>query len=68
MCGVVSPASLILAGKAYFGAVQAKKRSSFITLTPGVNVIILFSFIADDEAQHARGFAVGNPFQSGLRI
>jgi len=28
----------------------------------------LFSFVTDDEAQKARGFALGNLFQSGLRI
>jgi len=31
---------------------------------PGVNVIKLFSIIIDDKAQYARGFALGNPFQS----
>jgi hypothetical protein len=34
----------------------------------GVNVIKLFSFVTDDKAQLARGFALGNPFQLGLRI
>jgi len=33
-------------------------------LTPGVNVIKLFSFVADND----RAFVLGNPFQSGLRI
>ncbi len=28
-----------------------KEMESFITLTPGVNVIKLFSFITDDKAQ-----------------
>ncbi len=37
-------------------------------LAPGVNVIKLFSFVTDDVTQSARGFALGNPFQSGLRI
>ncbi len=35
---------------------------------PGVNVIKLFFFVTDDEAQQARAFALGNPFQLGLRI
>ncbi len=35
---------------------------------PGVNVIKLFSFVTDDEALSARGFVLGNPFQSGLKI
>jgi Dpy-30 motif len=35
---------------------------------PGVNVIKLFSFVTDGEARLARGFSLGNPFQSGLRI
>jgi hypothetical protein len=26
-------------------------KKSFITLTPGVNIIKLFSFVADDEAK-----------------
>jgi hypothetical protein len=34
----------------------------------GVNVIKKFSFVTDDEAQKARGFATGNPFQSVLSI
>ncbi len=34
----------------------------------GVNIIKLFSFVADAEAQQARVFVLGNPFQSGLRI
>jgi hypothetical protein len=33
-----------------FSEAAAAKKKSFITLTPGVNVIKLFSFIADDEA------------------
>jgi hypothetical protein len=37
-------------------------------LTPGVNVIKLFSFVTDNEAQKARGFAIRNPFQSGLEF
>jgi hypothetical protein len=28
-----------------------KKKKSFLTLTPGFNVINLFSFVADDEAK-----------------
>jgi hypothetical protein len=36
-----------------------------MTLTAGVNVIKLFPFIPYDEAQYARGLALGNPFQSG---
>jgi hypothetical protein len=34
----------------------------------GFNVIKRFSFINDDKAQKAGGFALGNPFLSGLRI
>jgi hypothetical protein len=34
----------------------------------GGNVIKLFYFVADDKAQSAIGFVLGNPFQSGLRI
>jgi hypothetical protein len=34
----------------------------------GVNVIKLFSFVIDDEAQQAKVFSLGNPFQSGLRV
>jgi hypothetical protein len=41
---------------------------SFPTLRSGVNVIKLFSFIADDETKKARAFVLGNPFQSGLGI
>jgi hypothetical protein len=41
---------------------------NFITLPSGVNVIKLFSFVTDDEAQLARWFALGNPIQLGLRI
>ncbi len=33
-----------------------------------VDVIKLFSFVTDEEAQLARGFDIGNPFQLGLRI
>jgi hypothetical protein len=40
----------------------------FIIQATGVNVIKLFSFVTDDKAQCVRGFALGNPFQSGLRI
>jgi hypothetical protein len=35
---------------------------------PGVNLIKHFQFITDEEAKSARGFALRNPFQSGLRI
>jgi hypothetical protein len=35
---------------------------------PGVNILKVFTFITDDEAQCARGFAIGNPFQSSLII
>jgi hypothetical protein len=34
-----------------FGLINVMKEKSFITLTPGVNVIKLFSFVTDDEAQ-----------------
>ncbi len=34
-----------------FGLIVCNGEKSFITLTPGVNVIKLFSFIPDDEAQ-----------------
>jgi hypothetical protein len=33
----------------------------FIRLTPGVNVIKLFSFVANDEAEKARVFVPGHP-------
>ncbi len=36
--------------------------------TPGVNVIKLFSFVTDDEAEQAGVFFLGNPFQSSLRV
>jgi len=36
--------------------------------TPGVNVVKLFSFVTDDEAQQARVFFLRNPFQSGLGV
>jgi hypothetical protein len=44
------------------------KKKNFITETPDLNLIKLFSFVTDDKAQEARGFALGNPFQLGLRI
>jgi len=37
-------------------------------VTPGVNVIKLFSFVTDDEALKARVFVLGNPFQSVLEF
>ncbi len=36
---------------AYFGGASAAKKVSFVPLTPGDNVIKLFSFITDDETQ-----------------
>jgi hypothetical protein len=39
---------------------------SFRVEDPGVNIIKLFSFIADDKAEEARAFAPGNKFQSSL--
>jgi hypothetical protein len=36
------------------------------TNNPGVNVIKLFTFITDNEDQSARGFALGNNFQSAF--
>jgi hypothetical protein len=54
---------------AYFtGECKREKKKSFIVLTPGVNIIKLFSFVTDDEAQEASVFALGNPCQSGFRI
>jgi hypothetical protein len=41
-------------------------KESLIMLTPGVNDIKLNSFIPDNEAQKARGFALEHPFQAGL--
>jgi hypothetical protein len=38
------------------------QEKSFMRLTPGVNVIKLFFFVADDEAQLARVFVPGNLF------
>jgi hypothetical protein len=35
---------------AYLASSSAMKEKSFITLTPVVNVIKLFSFVTDDEA------------------
>ncbi len=37
--------------QAYFKKLKITAVKSFITWTPGVNVIKLFSFIADNEAQ-----------------
>jgi hypothetical protein len=36
---------------AYLACLPATKTQSFTTLTPGVNVIKLFFFIADDDAK-----------------
>jgi hypothetical protein len=35
---------------AYLASSSVMKKKGFITLTPGVNVMKLFSFAADDEA------------------
>jgi hypothetical protein len=43
-----------------FGLINSEK-NKFLGLKPGLNVIKLFSFVADDKA--LRGFALGNPFQ-----
>ncbi len=47
-------------------AAELMKRTTDTDL--GFNVIKLFFFVTDDEAKQARGFALGNPFQSGIRI
>jgi hypothetical protein len=55
---LVSPANVRLDWKgfprinalAYLASSSAMKEKSFITLNPGVNVIKLFSFVADDKA------------------
>jgi hypothetical protein len=36
---------------AYLTSLSSTKKKVFVTLTPGVNVIKLFFFIADDEAK-----------------
>ena len=45
-----------------FGLAISNKEKSFKTLTPGVNVIKLFFYIADVEAKYARVFVLGNHF------
>jgi hypothetical protein len=47
-------------------AAESMKRTTDTDL--GFNVIKCFSFINDDKAQKAGGFALKNPFLSGLRI
>ncbi len=48
---------------AYFGfAVSDEEIKLFMGLTPGVNVIKLFFFVANDEAKQARVFARGKNF------
>jgi hypothetical protein len=42
------------------------KGKSFITLTPVVNIIKLFFFVADKEAKRARAFVPDKPFQPDL--
>ncbi len=54
--------------QASFTIVTYDRQNMFIIQATGVNVIKLFSFVTDDKAQCVRGFALGNPFQSGLRI
>jgi hypothetical protein len=49
-------------GSSLFCHSVVTKKKSFIMLTPGVNVIKPFSFIADDEAKLARVFITGNHF------
>ncbi len=39
---------------AYWASSTVMKEKSFITLTPGINVIKLFSFVADDEAKESK--------------
>jgi hypothetical protein len=53
---------------AAFGVTKFITSNAMHLVTLGVNVIKLFSFITDAEVQYARGFALENPFQSGLRI
>jgi hypothetical protein len=47
---------------------KSQRKESDVNMTVSVNVIKLFSFIADNEAQKVKVFALGNPFHSGLRI
>jgi len=49
-----APQILIAAGKnsrSFCFSVGDEEKKCFINLTPGVNVIKLFSFVTDDEAQ-----------------
>jgi hypothetical protein len=56
---LVLPAKVRLAWKvidrckhsSLFGPIDCNEEKSFITLTPGPNVIKLFFFVADDEAK-----------------
>ncbi len=51
-----------------FGLVISNKEKKFYNIDTCCQHFKLFFFTADDEAQLAGGFALGNPFQSGLRI
>jgi hypothetical protein len=44
------------------GLVISDEEKRIMQLTPGVNVIKLFSFITDDKAKYARVFVTGNHF------
>ncbi len=45
-----APMQCVQNAQAYFGAVIGYRCKIFMNLTPGANVVKLFSFIADDKA------------------
>jgi hypothetical protein len=47
---------------AYCDTTWAGKKARFILLGPGVNVIKLFSFVADDKENKLECFVTGNHF------
>jgi hypothetical protein len=45
-----------------FAVMVTEREKRFIRLTPGVNVLKLFFFVAEEKAKQARAFVPGNHF------